>query len=130
MNYLIVFIGAGIGGMARHGINGVALRLLGPNSFPFGTLSINILGSLLMGVVIEYFALKSGLTQQARLFLTTGILGGFTTFSTFSLEAALLFERGEAGASLIYMLASVVLSVGALFMAMIAFRSVLGGNLV
>ena len=130
MSYLIVFIGAGIGGMARHGVNLAALRMFGPNSFPFGTLTINIVGSLLMGFVIEYFAFKSGMTQHARLFLTTGIIGGFTTFSTFSLETVLLFERGQSGAALIYALASVVLSVGALFLAMIAFRSVLSGNLV
>ncbi len=75
MNYLIVFIGAGLGGMARHAINVTALRTLGSSSFPFGTLTINVLGSFLMGVVVEYFALRSGLSQHARLFLTTGIIG-------------------------------------------------------
>ncbi len=70
------------------------LKWLGPN-FPWGTLCVNILGSLVMGLIAEYWALKSGLPQSARLFLTTGILGGFTTFSTFSLDTATIFERGE-----------------------------------
>ena len=125
MKYLIVFIGAGIGGMARHAINVEALRALGPNSFPFGTLVINIAGSFLMGVVVEYFAFRSGLSQHARLFLTTGVIGGFTTFSAFSLEAALLIERGQLLQGLAYVFGSVVLSIGALFLAMAILRNVL-----
>lgn len=114
MNYLIVFLGAGLGGAMRYGVNVAALRLVGAG-FPWGTLAINIFGSLAMGLVAEYFALKSGLSQQWRLFLTTGVLGGFTTFSAFSLEVALLYERGEMLAAGIYMLASAVLAVAGLF---------------
>ncbi len=114
MNYLIVFLGAGIGGAMRHGVNVAALRLLGAG-FPWGTLAINVAGSFVMGLVAEYFALKSGLPQQWRLFLTTGVLGGFTTFSAFSLEVALLYERGELMSAGLYVLGSVALAVLGLF---------------
>lgn len=122
MNYLIVFLGAGIGGAIRHGVNVVALRFLGAN-FPWGTLAINIVGSFAMGLVAEYFALKSGLPQQWRLFLTTGILGGFTTFSAFSLETALLYERGEVLAAGLYMIGSAVLAVAGLFAGLTIIRT-------
>src|SRR5262245_58858169 len=93
MLYLIVFLGAGIGGALRHGVNVWAVRMFG-YQFPFGTLIVNVLGSFVMGVLVGLFVYRAGLVpQHARLFLTTGILGGFTTFSTFSLDAALLFER-------------------------------------
>jgi CrcB protein len=114
MNYLIVFVGAGIGGAMRHGINVLAARVAGLD-FPYGTLAINVIGSFAMGVIAEYFALKADLPQHWRLFLTTGILGGFTTFSAFSLETAVLYERNELGAAAVYVIASVVLSVGGLF---------------
>jgi CrcB protein len=123
MNYLIVFIGAGIGGALRHGVNLAALRLVGAG-FPWGTLAINIAGSFVMGLVAEYFALKSGLPQQWRLFLTTGVLGGFTTFSAFSLEVALLYERGEVLAAGLYMLGSAVLAVAGLFAGLYVIRSI------
>lgn len=122
MNYLIVFLGAGLGGAMRHGVNLAALRLVGAG-FPWGTLAINIVGSFVMGLVAEYFALKSGLPQQWRLFLTTGVLGGFTTFSAFSLEVALLYERGELLAAGLYMLASVVLAVAGLFAGLYVVRT-------
>jgi CrcB protein len=122
MNYLIVFLGAGIGGAMRYGVNVAALRLVGAG-FPWGTLAINVVGSLVMGLVAEYFALKSGLSQQWRLFLTTGLLGGFTTFSAFSLEVALLYERGEILAAGVYMLASAVLAVAGLFAGLYIIRA-------
>ncbi len=114
MGYLIVFLGGGIGAALRHGVNLFAARLLGAG-FPYGTIIINVVGSLAMGLIAEYFALKAGLPQRWRLFLTTGILGGFTTFSAFSLEAALLYERGELIGAAVYVVASVVLAIGALF---------------
>jgi CrcB protein len=114
MGYLIVFLGGGLGAALRHGVNIFAARFAG-TSFPYGTLSINIAGSLAMGLIAEYFALKGGLPQHWRLFLTTGILGGFTTFSAFSLEAALLYERGQLAGAAVYVVASVVLAIGALF---------------
>jgi fluoride exporter len=114
MGFLIVFLGGGLGAALRHGINLAAFRLVGPG-FPYGTLLINVIGSLAMGLIAEYFALKSGLPQHWLLFLTTGILGGFTTFSAFSLETALLYERGQVAGAAIYVVASVVLAVAALF---------------
>ena len=114
MGYLIVFLGGGLGAALRHGVNIFAARFAGM-SFPYGTLFINIAGSLAMGLIAEYFALKGGLPQHWRLFLTTGILGGFTTFSAFSLEAALLYERGQLAGAAVYVVASVVLAIGALF---------------
>ena len=126
MAFLIVFLGAGLGGAARHGVNMCALRWLGPESFPFGTLFINILGSFLMGVMAEYFLTRIGLSQHLRLFLTTGILGGFTTFSAFSLETALLWERGQALQAIAYALLSVTLAVASLF-AGLALMRMLGG---
>jgi fluoride exporter len=114
MGFLIVFLGGGLGAALRHGVNIAAARLLG-TTFPYGTLAINVLGSLAMGLIAEYFALKLGLPQRWRLFLTTGVLGGFTTFSAFSLEAALLYERGQIAGAALYVVASVVLAIGALF---------------
>jgi CrcB protein len=116
MAFLLVFLGAGIGGMARHAINSAALKLLG-SGFPYATLAINVAGSLLMGLVAEYWAIKTNLPQPVRLFLTTGVLGGFTTFSAFSLDTVLLWERGQTIAAAGYVLASVALSVGALLLA-------------
>lgn len=122
MGFLIVFIGGGIGAAIRHGVNVAAAGLVG-TAFPYGTLFINVLGSLAMGLIAEYFALKSGLPQSWRLFLTTGILGGFTTFSAFSLEAALLYERGQLASAAIYVAASVVLSIGGLFAGLAIIRA-------
>ncbi len=113
MPFLLVFIGSGLGGMARHGVGLLSLRWFGPN-FPFGTLAINIVGSALMGLVVGVFA-KLNLPQQSvRLFLSTGILGGFTTFSTFSLDTVVLWERGRSLAAAGYVLASVVVSLVAM----------------
>lgn len=125
MNYLIVFIGAGIGGALRHGVNGLGLRLAGQN-FPWGTFAINVSGSFLMGLVAGYWMLRSGLSQEARLFLTTGLLGGYTTFSAFSLDAALLWERGEVAQAAAYVAGSVMLSIAALFAALWLVRTVAG----
>jgi CrcB protein len=109
MGYAIVFAGAGIGGALRHGVNLAAARLFGLG-FPFGTLIVNILGSFAMGLLAGYFAFRTGIPQHLRLFLTTGVLGGFTTFSAFSLDALTLWERGQVGVTLVYVLASVVVS--------------------
>ncbi len=99
----------------RHAVNLAALRWFGAG-FPYGTLAINVIGSALMGLVAGWFAFKAGegSPQELRLFLTTGILGGFTTFSAFSLDAVLLWERGEAGLASAYVLGSVALSLAGL----------------
>jgi CrcB protein len=112
MGFLIVFLGSGIGGALRHGVNVLSAQT--GAAFPFGTMGVNVLGSFLMGLIAGYFALKGSLPEGARLFLTTGILGGFTTFSAFSLDAVMLYQRGEIGAAAGYALGSVVLSILAL----------------
>jgi CrcB protein len=114
MNYLLVFIGGGLGSTLRHTINVLSARLLG-TAFPYHTFIINITGSLVMGLVAGYLAFKGGASQPWRLFLMTGILGGYTTFSAFSLDTALLYERGAIGLAALYVLGSVVLSIAGLF---------------
>jgi fluoride exporter len=115
MTYLIVFLGGGLGAALRHGVNIMAARLLG-YAFPYATLFENVTGSLVMGLIAGYFAFKGAdVSQHWRLFLTTGILGGYTTFSAFSLDTALLYERGEAALAVTYVLGSVLLSIAGLF---------------
>ncbi|MFG1400562.1 fluoride efflux transporter CrcB [Xanthobacter sediminis] len=105
---VVVFLGAGLGGVLRHLVNLTIPRLLGVG-FPFATLLINVSGSLLMGLITGYLAFRDGeaWSQSLRLFLTTGVLGGYTTFSTFSLDFLFLMERGDTGLALLYASASV-----------------------
>ena len=106
MLYLIVFVGAGIGGALRHGVNVWAVRAFG-FGFPFGTLIVNVLGSFLIGLLAGFFAYRAGLVpQHARLFLTTGVLGGFTTFSSFGLQTFTLLRDGEFGFAVLNIAAS------------------------
>jgi fluoride exporter len=114
MNALLVILGAGLGGGARHGVNLAVARLAPALGFPLATVLINVLGSLLMGVLAGAFALRAEASQPLRLFLTTGILGGFTTFSTFSLDAVALWQRGETAAAALYVAASVGLGLAGL----------------
>jgi CrcB protein len=122
MGFLIVFLGGGLGAALRHGINLVSARTLG-TEFPYGTLIINVTGSLVMGLIAGYLAFKGDASQHWRLFLMTGILGGYTTFSAFSLDAALLYERGATGLAALYVLASVILSIGGLFAGLAVVRN-------
>jgi fluoride exporter len=114
MNYLLIFIGGGLGSSLRHTINVATARAFG-TAFPYHTFIINITGSTIMGLVAGYLAFKGGPSQHWRLFLMTGVLGGYTTFSAFSLDAALLYERGQIALTLLYVLGSVVLSIAGLF---------------
>ncbi|GLK81780.1 fluoride efflux transporter CrcB [Methylopila turkensis] len=114
MGFIIVFLGAGLGGALRHAVNLAALRWLGAG-FPVGTMAINIAGSFAVGLIAALFVIKGELPQEWRLFLTTGVLGGFTTFSAFSLETALLYERGETLGAAAYVAASIILSIAAVF---------------
>jgi fluoride exporter len=113
--YVIVFVGGGIGAALRHGVNLASLRLLGPG-FPWGTLTVNVVGSLVMGLLAAWFAFRGESTEPWRLFLATGILGGFTTFSAFSLDVALLLERQQLALAGGYVTVSMLGSVGALFL--------------
>ncbi len=110
--YIAVFFGAGIGGLLRHAANraGVHLGL----SFPWSTLCVNVSGSLAIGLIAGWLAHRGQPGQTLRLFLTTGILGGYTTFSAFSLDTILLYQRGELGLAALYVILSVALSVGGL----------------
>ena len=122
-SYIVVFLGAGIGGALRHGVNVGATRLLGIG-FPWGTLTVNVIGGVAMGVLVGWLALKAGetWTQSVRLFLATGVLGGFTTFSAFSLDAVVLWQRGESVAAGAYVLASVALSIAGLLAGLFVVR--------
>jgi CrcB protein len=109
-----VALGGAIGSAARYGVNVWSGRLLG-SEFPWHTLAVNIIGCFAMGVIIELMALKLNVGSEARAFLTTGILGGFTTFSAFSLDFALLVERKSYGLAGAYAAGSVLLSLAAVF---------------
>ncbi len=121
MAYLLVFLGAGLGGAMRHGVNQFAAQALGV-AFPFGTLAINVAGSFAMGLLAEYLGLRSQLPQDVQLFLATGVLGGFTTFSTFSFDTISLWERGEWVAAAIYAASSVVFSLLGLLAGLVLVR--------
>jgi fluoride exporter len=114
MNYLLVFFGGGLGASLRHAVNMLSTRTLG-TAFPYHTFIINISGSTVMGLIAGYLAFRGEATQHWRLFLMTGILGGYTTFSAFSLDTALLYERGEIGLAVLYVVGSVGLSILGLF---------------
>ncbi len=113
VGYIAVFVGAGLGGFLRHALNRGAMHL--GWALPWATFVINVTGSLVMGLVAGWFAFRGEAGQTMRLFLTTGILGGYTTFSTFSLDTALLWERGEIGACALYVASSVGLSLVSVF---------------
>jgi CrcB protein len=114
MAFLFVFLGGGVGAALRHGVNISSARLLG-TAFPYHTLFVNVAGSFVMGLLAGFFAFRGAPPQHWQLFLTTGILGGFTTFSAFSLDAALLYERSGLSLAALYVLASMALSIGSLF---------------
>ncbi|WP_417412846.1 fluoride efflux transporter CrcB [Hoeflea sp.] len=115
MNSLVlVFIGGGFGAVSRH-LSGMAvMRAAGPG-FPWGTMVVNIIGSFIMGCLIAWLARRSSGDADLRLLLATGFLGGFTTFSAFSLDAVTLYERGALTAAAAYVIASVTVSILALF---------------
>ncbi len=123
LHLILVAVGGAIGAALRHLVNLASLRLFGPN-FPWGTMAINIAGSFAMGVFIELLARRFNSSSELRLFVATGILGGFTTFSAFSLDFATLWERGEALPAFGYAAASVVGAIAAIFLGMWLARTV------
>ena len=120
---LWVALGGGIGAAARHGVNVWSGRVLG-TEFPWHTMIVNVLGCFVMGLITGLLALKLNLSQEARAFLTTGILGGFTTFSAFSLDVAMLMERKAMLSAGAYVGASVLLSILAVFAGLFLIRAV------
>ena len=123
--FLWICLGGAIGTGARYLLSGWLLRVAGPG-FPYGTLAVNVAGSLIMGVLIELSALVWSPSPELRALLTVGVLGGYTTFSTFSLDVAFLMQRGDTAAAAIYVVVSVLLSVGALFAGLHIIRGMVG----
>jgi len=120
--YVLVFLGGGLGAAARHWVNRVAMNMVGPD-YPAGTLIVNVVGSTVMGMLVAWFAYRGETTTAAeRLFLTTGVLGGFTTFSAFALDATLMWERHDWPAALVYAGSSVFLSIAGLIAGMFIAR--------
>jgi CrcB protein len=121
---LLVFLGAGLGGVLRHWIAMAAARAVG-NEFPYGIAFINVSGSFVMGLLVGWLAFRAGAdwTRQVQLFAATGVLGGYTTFSTFSLDAYRLLERGEIAAASAYVGGSALLGVGGLWAGLALVRS-------
>ena len=113
-NVLIVAAGGAIGAALRHMCGTAFMRIFGP-AFPWGTLFVNVAGSLIMGLFIAWLAKRAGTSNELRLFVATGVLGGFTTFSAFSLDVANLVERHAGMAAMSYVMASVLLCVLAVF---------------
>ncbi len=125
-NYFLVFLGGGAGACLRHACNLLGARVAGSSGWPWSTFLVNLSGALLMGVVVEAFALRQGASPQLRLLLATGVLGGYTTFSTYALDIGVLLQRGQHGLAALYAGGSVALGVAGLFAGMKLGRMVLG----
>ena len=123
-DFLAVAAGGAIGATARYTVYLLTTRWLG-SDFPYATLIVNVLGSFVMGALIEYMALVWSASQHARVFLAVGVSGGFTTFSSFSLDVVTLYERGKFELAGLYICASVALSVGGLFLGLRTVRRLL-----
>lgn len=123
MILLAVGVGGGIGALIRYFVAGAIQSAAWPG-YPWGIFVVNITGGFVMGLIVELSALKISLTPEMRAFLTTGILGGYTTFSTFSLDSVLLIERGQYGTAAIYVVGSTLLSILALFAGLWLVRAV------
>ena len=120
--YLLVALGGAIGSMGRYAVSIVAGRMLGI-SFPYGTLTVNVLGSLAMGLFIGFLARTTPhLQNEMRLFVAVGLFGGFTTFSSFSLDTITLVERGNVGAAMLYVFVSLLVSFLALWGGLVVMR--------
>ena len=124
-HFFYVALGGAIGASLRHMINLATLRMLGPH-FPWGTLMVNVLGSFIMGVFVELLVRRFDVSPEVRLLVTTGILGSFTTFSAFSLDVAVLWERGATAPAALYVVSTVVLSISALFAGLFVVRALSG----
>jgi len=122
--YLAVAAGGALGAVCRYALSEAVAPLLHPG-FPVGTLAANVAGSFLMGALVEVLALVWSPPEEVRAFLVVGLLGAFTTFSAFSMEAVGLLQHGTVGAALAYIVASVLLSLAAVFGGMRLFRAAL-----
>ena len=125
LGFLYVALGGAIGSVARYGVNIGAQQLLG-HEFPWATFIVNVVGSFVMGFLVVFLNAKYAGQPELRLFLTTGVLGGFTTFSAFSIDFFGLMQRGEALMAILYVLASVVISLLAVFAGYMVSRAITG----
>jgi CrcB protein len=114
MNYLIVYLGGGLGATLRYAFNVLGASVMITNA-PIATLTINVIGCLLMGFIAGCFAFRGNISQNFRLFIMTGIMGGFTTYSAFSLEVVSMFIRGQYYSASLYALITLIISIGATF---------------
>ena len=121
---LAIAAGGAVGAIARYYVTGQILRLVG-TGFPLGTLLVNVLGSFVMGGLVELMILRWNVGAEFRSFLTVGVLGAFTTFSAFSLDFAVLVERGALSVAALYAVLSVILSIGGLFAGIYLIRGML-----
>ena len=124
LNIILVAVGGAIGSVARYLTGQYALRQFGPG-FPWGTLAVNIVGSLAIGIFAELIARRFSAPQEWRLFIITGFLGGFTTFSAFSLDVTVMFDRGDVLLALTYVAASLLVSLFAVFAGLALMRALL-----
>ena len=114
LNILLVALGGALGSVGRYLVGLAGVRLGGPN-FPWGTLTVNVVGAFFIGLMVEMIARRFEASAELRVFIVTGVIGGFTTWSSFTLDAVALFERGEWTLSAVYLLASLVVSFVAIF---------------
>ncbi len=122
---LAVAIGGGIGSLLRYQLGRMLTQIFGPQAmmaFPWATLAVNVIGSMAMGVLVGWLARHGQAGEQFRLLIGVGLLGGFTTFSSFSLELMVLIERGQAGQAFVYAAVSVLAGLSALYIGLIAMR--------
>lgn len=124
MTYWLVALGGALGSVTRVGLSELVQRRLG-TAFPAGTLVVNLAGSFLLGLIMEYALSSTAVSREARVFLTAGFCGGFTTFSTFSLETVRLIQNGDHGRAALYVGASLVLSLMALLAGLMLAREIL-----
>ena len=122
MNILIVFLGGGFGAVCRYLFGVGVVQLAGPSRAPLATFAINVLGSFLMGLLIGALARTAGVSDRWRVFLGVGVLGGFTTFSSYSLETVMMIERKAYGLASVYLIGSVLLGVLGLMLGLIIMR--------
>lgn len=123
MEVLLVAVGGAIGSVLRYYVGVWSVRLAGAG-FPWGTLTVNLVGSFLIGIVVELIVRKFDGSPALRLFLMTGIIGGFTTFSTFALDTVALMEKGQLATAIVYVLVSVIVSLCAVFAGLSLIRAV------